>query len=229
MRIHWIQHVPYEGLGTIGEWASERGHFVTGSLALTESYPDPITIDWLVVMGGAMGVHDEPRHPWLVAEKRFIYNAIDSGARVLGVCLGAQLAADVLGAQVSPNAEREVGWFPVELTPEGRSSRVFGVLPERFLAGQWHADTFEVPPGGVRMASSEACVNQAFEWEERVYGLQFHLEWDAAAVSRLADECGGDLSAGRYIQAREQLLGQPRRFDESRELMFRLLDAMDVG
>lgn len=226
MRIHWLQHVPFEDLGTIGEWAAERGHAVSGSLALTERFPPTSEVDLLVVMGGPMGVHDDHRFPWLTAEKRYIEHAIDAGSRVLGVCLGAQLVADVLGGSVRRNPEPEIGWFPVTLTPEGRASSVFGAMPSSFVAGHWHSDTFEPPADAVRTASSEACANQAFEWRGRVYGVQFHLEWDARALGLLVDECGEELVAGRYIQSPEQLLGNRERFRDSRDLLFGLLDAL---
>jgi GMP synthase-like glutamine amidotransferase len=227
VRIHWIQHVAFEDLGTIQSWAESRSHALTSTLALTEDFPSPAEVDWLIVMGGPMSANDELRNPWLIAEKRFIGQVIDSGARVLGICLGAQLVADVLGGAVRPNSEPEIGWFPVRLTHQGRSSSVFGVMPETFVAGHWHGDTFELPPAVVHTASSETCPNQAFEYEGRVWGLQCHLEWDRAALERLVSECGSDLVAGRYIQSAEQLLGQPERFDELRELMHGVLDAME--
>lgn len=228
-RLHWIQHVPFEDLGTIGPWARRRGYKTTSTNALTETYPEVAAIDWLVVMGGPMSVNDETHHPWLRAEKGYIADAIEAGKRVLGVCLGAQLVADVLGGSVRPNAEREIGWFPVQLTLEGRESAVFGELPSEFVAGHWHGDTFELPPHVVSSAASTACANQAFEYDGRVWGLQFHLEWDAAALGRLVAECGHELQEGRFVQSAEELLGEPRRYADSERLLVGLLDAMDRG
>ena len=227
MRIHWLQHVPFEDLGTIQTWAEMRAHALTSTLALTEAFPPPADVDWLVVMGGPMSANDELGYPWLSAERHFIGEVLDRGARVLGVCLGAQLVAQVLGGAVRPNADREIGWYPVELTQAGRASPVFGVLPGSFVAGHWHDDTFELPADVVVAARSEACANQAFEYDGRVWGLQFHLEWDGAALERLVAECGGDLVQGRYIQRAGELLGRPERFAASRELMYELLDAME--
>lgn len=225
--IHWVQHVPFEGLGTIGEWAEERGHLLTSTFALTEDFPSPERLDWLVVMGGPMGVADERLHPWLAAEKRFIRSVIDSGARVLGVCLGAQLIAEALGGLVHTNKEWEIGWYPVTLTAAGRASRVFHVLPANFLAGHWHGDTFDLPARMPPAARSEACPSQAFEFGDRVWGLQFHLEWDRDALRSLIERCGGDIVSGRHVQSAEEMLGESARFAESRRLMRLLLDAME--
>ena len=224
--IHWVQHVPFEGLGTIGEWVEARGHVATSTFALTEAFPPPERLDWLIVMGGPMGAGDELRHPWLRAEKRFIRSAIDSGVRILGVCLGAQLVAEALGGEVHANKEPEIGWYPVTLTPTGGASRVFGVLPASFLAGHWHSDTFDLPVDTSPAALSEACPNQAFEFEERVWGLQFHLEWDRHALRTLIERCGGEIVSGRHVQSVEGMLGDSARFAESRRLMPLLLDAM---
>jgi len=227
MRMHWIQHVPFEDLGTIDSWAQSRGYRVTSTIAFTEAYPDVSLIDWLVVMGGSMGVNDEARHPWLVAEKRYVSQTIEAGKRVLGVCLGAQIVAEALGGSVHLNPEPEIGWYPVHLTPEGRESATLSELPREFVAGHWHADTFDLPPHVSSAAVSAACGNQAFEYDGRVWGLQFHLEWDEEAVGRLVAYCADDLGSGTYIQSVEELLGEPSRFAQSARLLHRLLDAMD--
>ena len=114
MKIHYLQHVPFEGPGYIEAWASAAGH----SLSRTPIYdgtppPPPESYDWLIILGGPMSIHDEQEHPWLVSEKRYIRRVVESGKPVLGICLGAQHLAEALGARVYPNREREVGWFPV--------------------------------------------------------------------------------------------------------------------
>ena len=131
--------------------------------------------DWLIILGGPMNIYEEDKYPWLSKEKEFIHQAIASDKIVLGICLGAQLMADVLGGKVQRNVHREIGWFPVKLMPESKASRIFRVLPEEFMALHWHGDTFELPPGAVHTAESQACKNQAFELGKAI-GLQFHLE-----------------------------------------------------
>ncbi|MDR1789551.1 MAG: type 1 glutamine amidotransferase, partial [Opitutaceae bacterium] len=118
MRVHVYQHVPFEGIDGMAAWVERGGH----ALSRTRFYagdkpPPPGAHDFLIIMGGPMGVHDTGRHPWLAEEKRAIAAAIGSGQAVLGVCLGAQLIADVLGARVAPNREKEIGWLDVSLEP----------------------------------------------------------------------------------------------------------------
>ncbi|HEX9094398.1 MAG TPA: type 1 glutamine amidotransferase [Coriobacteriia bacterium] len=234
MRVHVIQHVDFEGPEAIGEWASERGHELTSGLALTQEYPALDEVGLLVVMGGPMNVYEDGRYPWLPGEREYLARAVeaaaDGGPSVLGVCLGAQLVAVAAGGSVRRNAEREIGWFPVTLTETGRSSRVLSALPEVFMAGHWHGDTFDLPPHLASAASSPACANQAFETAGgHVVGIQFHLEWTPAALGLLVDRCGGELDGhGRFVQSAEQLTGDPARFQSTRDLLFGLLDRMET-
>ena len=192
IRIHWFQHVPFEGLGCIEQWATEKGH----ALSVTRFHRDePLPrigeIDWLVVMGGPMNIYEESEYPWLAREKQFIGQAIRSGKVVLGICLGAQLIAGFLGARVTPNAHKEIGWFPLELTPEAVASPLFDFLPHRLTAFHWHGDTFALPRGALRIARSEACENQAFLYDGRVVGLQFHLEFTPQSLAAILPNCTG--------------------------------------
>ena len=127
LHINCLLHAPFDGPCGIADWAADRGH----SLTMTPLYagvlpPDPASYDWLVVMGGPMGVHDESEHPWLVAEKALIRRSIEAGKTVVGVCLGAQLIAAALGARVYRNREAEIGWLPIELTAAGQASALCG-------------------------------------------------------------------------------------------------------
>lgn len=207
MKIHYFQHVPFEELGYIREWAKKPGN----RLSATRFYEDQrlpfIDIcDFLIVLGGPMSVNEEQKNPWIVNEKKFIEKAIAAGKKVLGICLGAQLIADVLGARVYPNTEKEIGWFPVEFTPEGRSHPLFSSFPEKQTVFHWHGDTFDLPAGAVHIASSEACRNQAFVYGNNVVGLQFHLELSDADILRMVQNCGDELSGGRFIQQEKELM-----------------------
>jgi GMP synthase (glutamine-hydrolysing) len=213
MLIHYFQHVPFEGLGTIEQWIrARRYHFTVTRFYQSDPVPDIEGAYLLIVMGGPMGVHDEDRFPWLVMEKRFIEKAMSRGKAVLGICLGAQLIADVLGAEVYPNRTKEIGWFPIELTEAGRRSPLFGFLPGRLEVFHWHGDTFDLPAGAVHIARSEACTHQAFVYNERTIGLQFHLESTIEGVEALIENCSGKLADSRYIQAPSQLKAQPKAF-----------------
>lgn len=225
MRLHVLEHAPFEGPAAIGAWAKKRGHAIsTTRLFASEGMPPPSAFDWLVVMGGPMGANDDAAYPWMAAEKRLIAEAISGGKIVLGVCLGAQLIARVLGARVSRNAHQEIGWFPVHLTEEARSSRLFGEFPSTFTPFHWHGDTFDIPAGAKRIAWSEGCANQAFECGGRVVGLQFHLELSAEeGIGALIEHCGGEIAEGPYIQKPGDLLASKTRPSEIEEILERLL------
>ena len=218
--------MPFEDAGNIGVWAHERGHTVTRTrLDLGEPLPPQAAFDWLVVMGGPMSVYQHDVYPWLALEKEFLRESIDRGAWLLGVCLGAQLAADVLGGRVTRNSQPEIGWLPVWLTEEAGTSPLFAGFPQRFLPFHWHGDTFSLPAGATPIARSEACVNQVFQWN-RVIGLQFHLEYPAAAIESMLCECGDELTDGPSVQRPDQMLPFPERIEEARRLLYGLLDSM---
>jgi GMP synthase (glutamine-hydrolysing) len=230
LRIHYLQHVAFEGAANILAWAEERGHAVTSTrFDLGQPLPEPTAFDWLVVLGGPMNVYEHETYPWLAAEKRFLGNAIRRGAGVLGVCLGAQLAADVLGGRVTRNPQKEIGWFPVSLTAEGAGTPWFRGFPGSFTAFHWHGDTFSIPPGGVRLAASEACGNQAFCYGDRVLGLQFHLDYSQQSIEQMIAHCADELLPGPAVQAAAELRSTAARVAEIRRLLERLLDAMAAG
>lgn len=206
MRIHFVQHVDFEDLGNIEPWARERGHSIMRTrLQQRERLPGPGEYDWLIVMGGPMSVDEEARYPWLAREKVFIKRSIELGKRVLGVCLGAQLIADALGAPVTRNAHKEIGWFPVLRSATPDSSPFAGAFPENFHAFHWHGDTFAIPEGAVHLALSDACANQAFSVGNNVLALQFHLESNSSGVGRLLRHCSQDLQPGTYVQDPDQI------------------------
>jgi len=229
MRIHYLQHEPFEDPGTILEWAAERGHPV-GSTMLYKGDPLPPidTFDMLVIMGGSMSVHEEDRYPWLISEKKLITQAIKSGNAVLGICLGAQLIASALGAAVRKNPCKEIGWFPVSLTREGIKSDLFKGWPVEFQAFHWHGNTFDIPASAVKTAFSKACANQAFVYGRCAVGLQFHIESTTEGVERLLTNCEDEIVDNQlYIQPAEYIRNQKQYFPQIRELLFRLLDGME--
>jgi GMP synthase-like glutamine amidotransferase len=225
-RVQILQHVPFEGPANLDPWLRARGaSLATARLWLGEPPPAPEAFDALVVLGGPMNADDEARFPWLADEKRAIERAIAAGRRVLGVCLGAQLVARVLGAKVTRNREVEIGWFPVERSPGAEASPVGRALPARAEVFHWHGDTFGLPDGALRLASSAACDEQAFVWEERVLALQFHLETSREAARALVEHCGDELVPGRFVQPREEILAGDARFARLEALLGRVLDA----
>ena len=157
-------------------------------------------------------------------EKKFIGQVLKQGKRILGICLGAQLLVEVLGGRVYKNQYKEIGWHPVFLSTHGKQSAFFSVLPPEFTAFHWHGDTFDLPLSCVRLASSEGCLNQAFEYGPNVLGLQFHLESSAESIQALIENCSGDMTEGKYVQTAREILSQAEKLPEIYRRMNQLLD-----
>lgn len=223
-RLHFLQHVTFERPACIGTWARRHG-LVRTATALHEGEPLPAVdaFDWLVVLGGPMGVADTAAHPWLEDERRLIAQALEAGRRVLGICLGAQQLAAVLGARVYRAPVREVGWFPVRETAACAGTPYAGFLGGEAMVMHWHGDTFDLPPSAVHLAASEACAQQAFACG-RALGLQFHLELDRPAVERLIAACPQDLEPGPWVQTPAAMLTEQTAFAAAPRLLERLLD-----
>ncbi|MDR3201366.1 MAG: gamma-glutamyl-gamma-aminobutyrate hydrolase family protein [Spirochaetales bacterium] len=235
MRLHSIQHAPFETPGIILDWAAENGHTLsktfTYSLDKNEAaFPALESFDWLVIMGGAMNVYEDERYPWLTEEKAFIKKAAEAGKTVLGLCLGAQLLAAALGGEVTKNAEKEIGWFPVTLTREALSLPYFALLPEKPLVFQWHGDTFStLPPGAVLLAEGDVCKNQAFMYGERVFAFQFHWENTRETIQEFIKSGGEELAAGgTYIQKPDEMLA-PEYIKQSNAWMRAFLSRLDAA
>jgi GMP synthase-like glutamine amidotransferase len=225
MNIHSIEHVSFEGLGSIEGWIQQNGHTLTTTRPyLQEPFPSNENIDLLIIMGGPMNIYEEDKFPWLREEKRFLAREIDKGGRVLGICLGAQLLADVLGARVYANKDKEIGWFPVETTAAAATSTVFNAFPASIEVFHWHGDTFDIPKGAIHIARSAACENQAFIYDERIIGLQFHLETTPVSAQRLIANCAEEIVHGTYIQKPRAMTDNTHRFDVINANMQTLLD-----
>lgn len=229
MRAHWLQHVPFEGLGSIEDWLRQRGYALTCTrLYAQEPLPAVGDLDLLIAMGGPMSVNDEDGYEWLVPEKALLRDAVGAGVRVLGICLGAQLIADALGARVYPGSEPEIGWWPVSGRPAARAGEL--QFPQRLEVFQWHGDTFDLPPGAHCLAESAVCPHQAFSLGPRVLGLQFHLETTPASARSLIEHCGDELHPGGYVQSVGQMLDPDRtRYATLNAWMDRVLDHLTAG
>lgn len=226
MRVHYLSHVPFEQLGAMEAWFQERDISIRHSLLFaSDALPSPADFDVLVVMGGPMGADDDARFPWMSAEKTLIRESIAAGKKVLGICLGAQLIARVLGAPVNSNPEREIGWFPVYPTPAGKSDSLGRLFADAPAVLHWHGDTFAIPNGAVHLLESEGCRNQAFRYGDNVLALQFHLELEKNNADALCDACPDDLAPGRWVDSRDDLLDDSQRFSASKALLGRVLNA----
>jgi GMP synthase-like glutamine amidotransferase len=178
MRVLVLQHIFCEHPGVFSEVMSERGvEAAAVEIDEGEALPDWRQFDAVLAMGGPMGAADDAEHGWLGPEKTLVREAVEDGRPFLGVCLGVQLLAAALDAPVYPLGRAEVGLLPVELTEEGRGHPLFAGIKEPLVSLQWHGDTFELPAGAVRLASSPAAPNQAFQaGQGPAFGVQFHLE-----------------------------------------------------
>ncbi|MBX6423662.1 type 1 glutamine amidotransferase [Thermosulfurimonas sp. F29] len=220
----YLQHVPFETPRAILDWADERGHELRG-IHLFAGDPLPREFpELVVVMGGPMSVHDEDRYPWLPEEKGYLREALAAGSRILGICLGAQLLAEILGAEVVKNRHKEIGWFPVHLTDEALKHSLFEGLPREFPAFHWHGETFGLPEGAMHVAYSEACRNQAFLYRDQALALQFHLEMTPEGAEDLLRHSAEDLVPGPYVQSPEEIRGRDSLYRTTREILFTLLD-----
>ena len=226
LRIQAFFHAPFEGLGSIADWASDMGyevietHWYAGQIATQLRQGD-----FLIVMGGPMGVHDEADLPWLRLEKQTITVALGLRCPILGICLGAQLIAHVLGANVTHNTFKEMGWWPIEKTAAAKATWLWQVLPEKLLTFHWHGDTFALPPNAYPLFASEGCANQAYLAGDRVLGLQFHPEVKAEGIQALLKACPEDLTPGKYVQSAEAVLTLPD-LTQNRAMLLAMLQGL---
>jgi GMP synthase-like glutamine amidotransferase len=225
VNIHYLQHVPFEDCGIIKAWSASHGYSLSSTPVYQHTnFPSLDTIDLLVVLGGPMGADEEKQHPWLVPEKRFIEEAIKRGKKVMAICLGSQILARVLGAKVYANPQKEIGWFPVQMTPDAARSNLFMTLPKELMVFHWHGDTFDLPQGAKHIASSKACQHQAFTYNnERVVGLQFHCEITAPLLASMIQHEGEELIKAPFVQTASEINQQSSRINASNETMKTLL------
>ncbi|WP_218916695.1 type 1 glutamine amidotransferase [Alkaliflexus imshenetskii] len=225
IRIHCFMHVHFEGPGYIKTWAEQHGHQIRYThLYANDELPAVSTFDWLIVMGGPMGVYDQQQYPWLTKELEAIKEAIHTGKTVIGICLGSQLIASALGANVYPNRAKEIGWFPVLKTESGKKHRILNGIPDQFTTFHWHGDTFDLPDEATHLLETAACSNQAFLYRERVLGLQFHLEVTPQTISEMTKEGAHELIEDQHIQTAEKITAEANRYEESNTWLTQILN-----
>lgn len=181
-----FQHSAREPLGLLDPLLRRQGfriRYVNFSRQ-PDLRPDVTRYHGLIVLGGPMNVDQADRFPHLSTEIAAIQEALKRDIPVLGICLGAQLLAAALGANVRPHTVREIGWYRLHPTSAAQADPLCRHFDGSQHVFQWHAYTFDLPPGAVHLASTPTCPNQAFRYGERAYGLQFHLEADEALIQR---------------------------------------------
>lgn len=222
MRAHIFQHVPFERPAAILNWLISENFEITYTLFYENAViPDINKIDWLIIMGGPMSVNDGKEIPWLVEEKKFIKKCIESGKKVVGICLGSQLIASALGSKVYPGEHKEIGWFPINKSVEN------SLIPERITVFHWHGETFDLPAGAKLLASTEACHNQIFTKGNNVLGMQCHLEMTHEAVTGMLKYCSHEVQINLYVQPISTILMGIEKFSEqANQVLFSLLHSL---
>ena len=221
--LHIVQHASFEKAGEIEDWFKSNDYKISYTRVYEElKFPNVHSIDVLVVMGGPMGVYDINDYPWLVEEKNYIKAVIASGKKVIGICLGAQLIADCLGAKVTRNRYKEIGWFPVHknVSADFLVDEEF----ESFFTLHWHGDTFDIPEGAQHIFKSEACDNQGYILNDHILGLQFHPEVKLENIKELINNSVELQIPEKYIQNHERIIsGYDKYANKNRLFLHKLL------
>ncbi len=205
-RVQVLQHTSCETLGTI-ENVLRESQIAFNYIETHKGQSVPTEIgdaSGLIVMGGPMGVYEVDQYPFLRAEMRLIESALMAGKPVLGVCLGSQLLAAVLGAEVTKGQKKELGWYEVSLSEDAAKDPLFAGVISKFSPFHWHGDIFSLPNGGVRLASSQQTANQAFRYGKSAYGIIFHLEVTEAQIRQMLVDFADEL---------QQADGDPREIE----------------
>lgn len=223
MNVLALKHFEFDDTMALEDWASCGGHqlrIVDPSRGLDEAWLE--AMDLLVILGGPMSAYDDAKLEWLAHEKRFIKRTIELDKKILGICLGAQLLAELLGGSVYRHEVKEIGWHRITRTSE-RHPWLEGI-PEEFHSFQWHGDTFVLPAGARRLAESDSCGQQAFAWGDRILGLQFHLETTPACIDQMLTRWTNELVAAPYVQDSTRIQSETSRSTTSFRMLHTILD-----
>jgi GMP synthase-like glutamine amidotransferase len=223
--IHIFQHDPSVGAGFITDWIRHWRFGVTCTQFYNnDPLPDVNRFDWLIVLGGNMGVFDYDSFPWLYEEKRCIEAALTRHKKIIGICLGAQIIAEVLGARVYRARFPEIGWFPVEIPKDAMKSPILSQTHRKITGFHWHHDTFDLPDGSIRFGSTKACLNQGFIYEDHVIGIQFHPECRQEEVRMLIEQSRYECIGGMYVQSPDAILATQNHFTSMHAFLNQILD-----
>ena len=195
-----VKHIDIEGPGTLGDFLKAQGEpFTIVELGAGEKLPDdPKVFKGVVVLGGPMNVDEENKHTFLKDENEFIQKVLKAGVPYLGICLGSQLLAKAAGARVVRSPVKEIGWYTVQLTVDGKKDALFKGFEEKDPIYHWHGDMFHIPSNGKLLAGAEGCPHQALKVGTNAYGLQFHVEVTDKSIREWCDEyCETDLPGRR--------------------------------
>lgn len=225
MHLHYFQHNHFENLGFIGDWAKSNNFSTSVTrFDLKLELSSVQDFDWLVIMGGAMGVHDSDQYPWIHEEIEFIKKAIHSGKIVIGICLGSQMIASALGARVYKNSEPEIGFWPITFSQESQKDNVFQHFPGEMNVMHFHFDTFELPKGAIAMAKSSITPVQAFRFRNNVFAFQFHPELTESNLPVFVSELVPDIIPGTLVQNPHEILEKINYCSINNKIFSKVLD-----
>ncbi|MBN2856260.1 MAG: amidotransferase [Halothiobacillaceae bacterium] len=231
MKVLAFQHESFEGLGAMAPWFAARNiavQMVPQFLPSAAALPAPDALDFLIVLGGPMGVHDTEQHPWLIAEKAYIGQCLALNKPVLGICLGAQLIAEQLGAVVQKNHQPEIGWWLIDWLPAAQ--RIWPEAMGSQTVFHWHGDTFGLPAEAQLLAKSAACGHQGFVYQSKVVGLQFHLEMTEHTVNDLIEHGADELIEAPFVAGAAEIQAEPpQSYQKNQHLMAQLLSYLLDG
>jgi GMP synthase-like glutamine amidotransferase len=223
MMIHIFQHVAYEHPGTILDWAEAHQHQINYTLFYEKhSLPKIDSFDLLIILGGPMSVNDTKKYNWLEKEIAFIQSCVQKKKKIIGICLGSQLLAKALGAEVYKNNLQEIGFFPIVKTLSGFKNKLTQNLPDNWPMFHWHGETFDLPEKAQSLFSSNACQNQIFIHGNCI-GMQFHPEVNLQLLKAMVENGEKELNERLYIQNKATLLSHPFDFKKHKETFFQLL------
>ncbi len=228
MHVHFVIHESYEGPGAFSQWIDRKGFQQTSTrLYLGEPLPHDLNFDLLIVLGGPQSPttsKTECDHFDADAEKNLIVHSISAGKAVIGVCLGAQLIGEALGAKFQHSPEKEIGYFPIELTDEGRKDPLLKHFKNTELTGHWHNDMPGLLPSSKVLAESQGCPRQIVKFMDLVYGFQCHLEFTKQSVAELVEFAFEPQLVGikKWVQDKETILSSDTT--KMNELLFIFLD-----
>ena len=225
MHLHYFQHNHFEDLGLIGDWAKSNNFTVSVTrFDLKPELPLLTDFDWLVIMGGAMGVNDSDQYPWITEEIEFIKYAIHSGKIVIGICLGSQMIATALGAQVYRNTEPEIGFWPISFSKVAQEDIVFRHYSAQLDVMHFHFDTFTLPEGAILIAKSKATPVQAFNYGKNVFAFQFHSELTESNLPVFIKELETEIIPSPLVQNPHEMLQKLSYCSLNNQIFSKVLD-----
>ena len=219
MKIAIIQHIDFEKPGLILDWINLHQHSYKIFRADLSELPSASDFDLYIILGGFMSVND--KFDWITSEIELVKKIITGQKLVFGICLGAQLIAKALEAEVYKNKHKEIGWFPIHC--------VDNFLEEDITVLHWHGETFDLPNDAHLLATSKACTNQAFSFQDNVLAIQFHLEMNNENLKLMISNCGDELIQSEFVQCQEDIINGEQYIENCKNILFDLLDGFELS